>query len=226
MNNIYTIDFDSNIYVGNIEVIDKEGLKKFRDELMEYFISNTSRNEIILPDLYRSGLYYDKNNEVIKECHRNQISKFETDSVIVYDETTYINKFVKVILIFTSLLGDEINISDYNNYLTKYLIVNGLFKNESFDKIWNKYSSIIVNEEYKVRTKNDSDDAHAYNFGAFKFAMDNGFIKYNITDKLSFKDNKFNKIIRGISHTDIEQIKCNSELLLGDQYNRRLKIKK
>ena len=119
MNNIYTIDFDSNIYVGNIEVVDKEGLKKFRDELMEYFISNTSRNEIILPDLYRAGLYYDKNNEVIKECHRNQISKFETDSVIVYDETTYINKFVKVILIFTSLLGDEINISDYNNYLTK-----------------------------------------------------------------------------------------------------------
>ena len=56
--------------------------------------------------------------------------------------------------------------------------------------------------------------------------MDNGFIKYNITDKLSFKDNKFNKIIRGISHTDIEQIKCNSELLLGDLYNRRLKIKK
>ncbi len=221
MYKIYTVDDNSDIIIGNIEVVDRDNLKKFRDELIQSFVSKTRCKLITLADLYRPGLYYDSNNKVVKERHRSEISKFESDSEIVYDEVTYYNRFINSIMIFTSLLG-ELNINNFDNYLTKYLIMNGLFKYESFDKVWDKYSSIIIGKEQKSNEKY-GDDVHCYDYGALRFAMDNGFIKYNIIDKIPFRSSN-DKMIKNISYRDIEQIMCNSKLLLNNDKKGKKKV--
>ena len=163
--------------------------------------------------MFKPGFSYDRENQLLIDRYRSAITNFDNNALIVYDEVYYINKYVNSILIFNSLLGEF----DYNSYkgsdinnknMINYFIKYGIFRLDSFDRVWPISSAKILESEYMANNKSNDIEVHSHDFGALKFAFDQLYINYVIETVL--EKEKYNVV----ANTDGgNQIRCNSEIL-------------
>lgn len=210
---IITIDKDENICIGDLKVKKREELKEFRDYLMnESFGKGKFSTYKILSDVNKSTLSdlfvpgsFKKGDALV--VHK-ELASSSQDEICEYNEKVISSYYLNSILIFTSLLG-EIDSSSVSPIAQKF-IQNGIFRCDSFDKIWEKCSREILDKG----SKND--------LIAFKAALEgtDSAICYDVSRVISKEESQHGGVMRGVDANALNQIHCNSKILLDNSLVR------
>ena len=209
MNKIITYDdVDKFFFFGNLEVVRKKELKDFRDYLMKDFRKYLPKNDkerLTSSDLFYSLSNYSVDGNSLVHKVGKGLVYVDGDEFVSYDKVHICNDYVNSILIFTSLLG-ELNIENYND-IAKLFIQYGIFRYDSFDKIW----PICIKDILKDNKLRESKGGHSPDYIALESALDDGVIYYDITDTYSIKDTGF---LKSIDKEKINGIVNNSKILI------------
>ncbi len=204
---IITQDKDKNILIGNLEVLDQDGLKEIRDHLMQYR-TDLANYERTMEDLtgYRSVLstdYVKKGNLLVHNFINEDVVDEDFDQCS-YTKETFASNFLNTILISTSLLG-ELDASGLD-HVARQFIGAGIYRCVPLEVIWEACS----NDLYFNRKKQN------YDWRAFQNLLKLGLISYHIAEKISKEQINRSTLITG-NCEDLQQIKINSDILLGNR---------
>ena len=216
---IITYDKDRNFLIGDLVVKKKKELKEFRDCLMNGSFGDekvpayrilSDVNKSTFRDLFRSGSFR-KDDTLVLHMELNSDS---SDEICEYNEKIIASYYLNSILIFTSLLG-EIDKSSVRP-IAQQFIEKGIFRCDSFEHIWKKCSSALLEQGSK------------YDLIAFRAALKepNPTISYEISRIITEEESKHGGIFKGFDNKALDQIKFNSEILLGDNSLKKSKVKR
>lgn len=216
---IITFDKDKNILIGDLVVENKAELKEFRDYLMNDSFQNekiptyrvlSNVNKSTFRDLFRSGSFRKDDTLVVHKM----LDYNSRDDICEYNEKIIASYYLNSILIFTSLLG-EIDKSSVKP-LAQQFIQHGIFRYDSFDKIWKVCSRRILE-------RGNKSDLIALRVA---FEEPDPIIRYEVSRVISEDESKHGGFLRGLDINALNQINCNSEILLGNNSLIKSKVKR
>ncbi len=227
---------DKKIYVGEIVVKDKYGLKEVRDFLMKYSNDKLETYKVIgicddngSCDLYsfRSLLnfgYLREGGALIHQYPVDDCLDDSTDECCAYRRDKIYSVFLNSILIFSSLLGD-LDGSGFEPVVQSF-IGTGIINCHSFEEVWPRCSRNLATKRDSQLSKYPD---HARDFfrlmeeirlndlKAFRTVLKEGLIHYQIDRAIPKEVYTDHKTFSGITCLDLEQIMCNNELILGEK---------
>lgn len=220
------------VCIGSIKVNHPEELRKICYKLLEsnnqYHNFSVSKSTINLKQSnpFKSPVKCDD-----KLVYRKNIGMDELGNYgYVRKEVSY--SLLNTILLFISLL-DNFDFSSCDKYARDF-IKNGIIYASSFDEIWNKCSSDMVNkiitetklcDDMNISSENKIKriEAKKRDLETFRLALELGLISYDVEQVIN---DSSPAVFRGCSREDLQQIVINSTVLLGrDDIFRRKKIK-
>ena len=224
MNKVVVAD-DKDIIIGEIIVNEekRQDLKDICKYLMERCFFVRKKNLAEPEDIFKSGLSVSKNGNSLLEKREKIGERFtiEGNLNVSYELNEYKNRYLGIILIFISLLDDELNVDNYDVILTKEFIMDGIFKKVPFEKLWPIFVNNAINSMKKNPNNGISDD-----YDIFKFALNENLISFNVKDSFTYGDSKYKSIFSKMTSGDLDTIVHSSEILNFKELNKNLKLKK
>lgn len=210
MNRLISQNVANNIVVGNLTVSNESELLAFRDALIKHGYDESVSLKTTFDDLFEQGYYCDTTqSSFVTKYFLDYECLPDGNGMVTYKNNVITNHYLNSILIFSSLLGN-LDSEKYDEIITKSFIESGIFKLDSFEKIWPAcLDNIIKNNELSLYYEHK----FSADYLALKFALVEGLISYNVLSEISRKDISKLGALKGISVKELQQIINNSMLL-------------
>lgn len=196
--------------VGNICVKKKEELKEFLDGLIKIGYYESSSEQVTFGELFEKGYYCDVRSRSFISKMPIDFEDYDDGEIVTYRKNVIRNRYLDVILIFSSLLG-ELKAEDYDEIVTKMFIESGIFASKPLNEIWDVCLSRILRKNQKSL---ESTGKLSSEYIALKMAFDEGIIQFE-GESLSEEEVSKRHFFKGISLSDLRRISRNSDFVFG-----------
>lgn len=221
---IITQDNEKNILFGELNVVEekKEEFKAVRDYLMKHS-NDLGHYQVVDKDLsgfcslLNAGYTRVPNTDVLR--YQEIKSKFGDECD--YERIDYHSVYLNSILLFTSLLND-LNVSNYDE-IAKQFICNGIYYTAPINEIWNDCSQKMTDlNSFLNRNK----ETYLGDLKAFRAAIKEGYIRYDIIEKISPQQQRGHAIFGAGDLQSLNQIEVNNTLIHGNNHYLKKQRKK